>query len=98
MIRCVAVAALLLLAVPVYAEDKKAPDHMSLVDAHWLDAANAHAQLIRQKADVELQPYIADILDICKRYGIDPAELGKTVGVDPKTGVITRKPKAEAKK
>jgi phage host-nuclease inhibitor protein Gam len=65
---------------------------MTQLDAAKLDAAFMHEQAIMQRAQAEAEPYEKEIARICKAYGIDRAQLGKSVGVNMETGEIQRAP------
>lgn len=90
--RCLTILAFVSLPLVAMAESNPPGAKMSLVDAAKLDAAFAHEQLIMQKAQQDAAPFEREIQRICKQYGIDPAQLGKAVGVDPTTGAIQRAP------
>lgn len=70
--------------------DPALPSKMTMADVTSLDAAFAHRQLIYTKADTDAAPYERKIQEICDRWKIPRAELGKAVGVDVNTGAITR--------
>jgi hypothetical protein len=92
-----AIAALLSLPFAAFADPKPAPSKMSPLDAAKLDAAFMHREIVMSKALSEVAPFEREIQRICKAYGIDAAQLGKSVGVDPQTGDIQRAPKTENK-
>jgi hypothetical protein len=75
-----------------------APDKMSAEDAARLDAAVAHEALVMQAAQAQAAPYEKTIDELCRKYKIERADLGKSVGVDVESGLIKRAPKAAAVK
>lgn len=78
----------------LHAQETDPPAKMAPLDAAKLDAALAHIREIQQAA----QPYQQEIAAICSQYHIDPAQLGRSVGVDFKTGEIQRaQPQAQKK-
>ena len=81
--------------------DSPIPTVMDLRDAAALHAEIAELRLL----SLQEEPHKKVIAAICSRAKIDPAELGRTVGVDFETGAITRAsqaapaaPPAKAKK
>lgn len=71
-------------------------EKMTAEDAARLDAAAAHEALVMEAAKTQAAPYEKTIQELCRKYKIDRAELGKGVGVDVETGEIKRAPKAAA--
>jgi phage host-nuclease inhibitor protein Gam len=62
------------------------PSKMQPADAARLDRDLTH---LRELA-AQMAPYQREAADICAQYKIDPAQLGKTVGVNFETGEIQR--------
>ena len=82
----------------VFADESPPPSKMSGEDAARLDAAFSHkalADLAAERARSESQEAEAQIAAICTKYRIDRAALGRTVGVDVKTGEIQRAPEVK---
>jgi phage host-nuclease inhibitor protein Gam len=62
------------------------PSKMQPADAARLDRDLSHLR----ELTAAMAPYQREAADICATYKIDPAQLGKTVGVNFETGEIQR--------
>jgi len=92
-----AILTVMLMSTVAFADGKTPapPTKMALSDAKRIDEVFGHRQLIIAKyqamAAVETYDLDREIKRICKQYGIDPAQLTVSVGINPETGEIQRK-------
>jgi phage host-nuclease inhibitor protein Gam len=68
------------------AQSPDPPSKMQAADAARLDRDLSHLRELQQA----MAPYQHEAADICATYKIDPAQLGKTVGINFQTGEIQR--------
>lgn len=75
-----------------HAAELPPPSRVAAADLVKLDRALSHINLINAAAQQQAAPYAKEIGEVCALYKVDPAQLGKTVGIDLATGEIQRAP------